>query len=74
MFFLKNFNISLTSLDDFARIEEESLLKMVGLFASLLLLLLLFFTLLTFGVNFDEILFLKEMLLLLAMSESYSDL
>ena len=74
MFFLKNFNISLTSLDDFARIEEESLLKMVGLSASLLLLLLLFFTLLTFGVNFDEILFLKEMLLLLAMSESYSDL
>jgi len=74
MFFLKNFNISLTFLNDFARIEEGSLLKIAGLFISLLLLLLLVFTLLTFRVNFDEILFLKEVLLLLVMSKFHPDL
>ena len=73
IFFLENSNISLTSLGDFVGIEERSFLKVVGLSTSLLLLLLLVFTLLTFRVNFDKILLLKKMLSLSAMNKFYSN-
>ena len=67
-FFLKYFEISLIFLGNFARMEEGSLLKVVGLLVLLPLLLLEVLTPLIFGV---ETLFLKEALLLSVISKSY---
>ena len=64
----------LTFLGDFAGIRGGNLLMMAGLSLLLLLLFLGILLLLIFGMNFAATLFLKEVLLLSAISTSYPDL
>ena len=71
--FLKNFEISLTSLGDLARMRGGSLLMLMG-FSVFSLSLLLVLTRLSFGMNFDETFCLKELLFLSAIRKSYLEL
>ena len=67
---MKNFDISWTSLKDFARIEEESLMKLADLstcFSFLLYILISY----NFGVNLATTFCLKEQLSLLVIKESH---
>ena len=73
LFFLKNFEILLTSLGNLARIGRDSLEIEVGLSIFLFLLFLLLVPLLIFGVNWAFTFHLKEWLLLSVISLSYSD-
>jgi len=71
--FLENFDISWTSLDNFAKMEERSLIKLVGLSICFLFLLYILISC-NFGVNLATTFCLKEQLSLSVIKEFYSSL
>jgi len=73
LFFLKNFEISLTSLGNLAGMKRSSLLMLMD-FSIFFLSLLLVLTGLSLGVNFDRTFCLKELLFLSVIRESHPEL